>query len=55
GRDQAWNEQQARTTPLKRIGSPDDIAAAIEACATTLAFATGTTIQVDGGRHLGSA
>ncbi|OWW21181.1 SDR family NAD(P)-dependent oxidoreductase [Noviherbaspirillum denitrificans] len=55
GRDATFNEKQAATTPLKRIGSPDDIAAAIEACATTLKFVTGTTIQVDGGRHLGAA
>lgn len=55
GRDQAWSDKQARTTPLKRIGMPDDMAAAIEACATTLKFATGTTIRVDGGRHLGTA
>ncbi|HEY9281241.1 MAG TPA: SDR family oxidoreductase [Eoetvoesiella sp.] len=55
GRDQAWSDKQAATTPLKRIGMPDDMAAAIEACATTLKFATGTTIQVDGGRHLGAS
>lgn len=53
GRDAAWNDKQAATTPLKRIGQPDDIAAAVEACATTLLFSTGSTIQVDGGRHLG--
>lgn len=53
GRDAAWNDKQASTTPLKRIGQPDDIAAAVEACATTLLFSTGSTIQVDGGRHLG--
>jgi 3-oxoacyl-[acyl-carrier protein] reductase len=53
GRDAAFNERQASTTPLRRIGSPDDVAAAVEACATSLLFATGTTIQVDGGRHLG--
>lgn len=52
GRDQVWNDKQAATTPLKRIGAPDDVAAAIEACATTLAFSTGTVIQIDGGRHL---
>jgi 3-oxoacyl-[acyl-carrier protein] reductase len=55
GRDQAWNAKQASTTPLKRIGTPDDIAAAVEACATTLLFSTGTTIHVDGGRRLGTA
>jgi 3-oxoacyl-[acyl-carrier protein] reductase len=53
GRDAAWNDRQAATTPLKRIGEADDIAAAVEACATTLLFSTGTTIVVDGGRHLG--
>jgi 3-oxoacyl-[acyl-carrier protein] reductase len=53
GRDSAFNERQAGTTPLRRIGQPDDVAAAVEACATSLLFATGTTIQVDGGRHLG--
>lgn len=55
GRDQAWNDKQAATTPLKRIGTVDDIAAAVEACAISLKFATGTTIQVDGGRHLGAS
>lgn len=55
GRDQAWNAKQASTTPLKRIGTPDDIAAAVEVCATTLVFSTGTTIHVDGGRRLGMA
>lgn len=53
GRDASFNEKQAATTPLKRIGQADDVAAAVEACATTLLFSTGTTIQVDGGRHLG--
>jgi 3-oxoacyl-[acyl-carrier protein] reductase len=53
GRDAAWNDKQAATTPLKRIGQADDVAAAVEACATSLLFSTGTTIQVDGGRHLG--
>ena len=52
GRDKAWNDKQATTTPLKRLTSPDDVAQAVLACATTLAFSTGTVIQVDGGRHL---
>lgn len=55
GRDAAFNDKQASTTPLKRIGQPDDIAAAVEACATTLLFATGSVIRIDGGRHLGTA
>lgn len=53
GRDAAWNDKQAATTPLKRIGQPADVAAAVLACATSLAFATGATFVVDGGRHLG--
>lgn len=52
GRGADFNAKTAATTPLGRIGIPDDIAAAVEACATTLRFATGTRIVVDGGRHL---
>ena len=52
GRDAAWNDKAAAATPLKRLGTAEDVAAAIEACATSLRFATGTVIQVDGGRHL---
>jgi 3-oxoacyl-[acyl-carrier protein] reductase len=54
GRDAGFNDKQAATTPLQRVGQPDDIAAAVEACATTLLFTTGSVIQVDGGRHLGA-
>lgn len=53
GRGADFNERVAGTTPLGRIGTPDDIAAAIEACATHLTFTTGTTLVVDGGRRLG--
>ncbi|CAB3793896.1 SDR family NAD(P)-dependent oxidoreductase [Pararobbsia alpina] len=52
GRSADFNDKVANTTPLRRIGSPDDIAQAIEACATHLTFSTGTTIVVDGGRRL---
>lgn len=52
GRGAEFVAKTAATTPLGRIGLPDDVAAAIEACATTLQFATGTRIVVDGGRHL---
>jgi 3-oxoacyl-[acyl-carrier protein] reductase len=55
GRDKAWNEKTAASTPLRRVGTPDDIAAAVEACATTLTYATGTVIQIDGGRSLGAS
>jgi 3-oxoacyl-[acyl-carrier protein] reductase len=52
GRGADFNQKVASTTPLGRIGTPDDIAAAIEACATHLNFTTGTTLVVDGGRRL---
>jgi len=52
GRGDDFTEKAASTTPLRRIGEPDDIASAIVACATTLTFSTGTTIVVDGGRRL---
>ncbi|WP_206996080.1 SDR family NAD(P)-dependent oxidoreductase [Trinickia mobilis] len=53
GRSADFNDKVAGSTPLGRIGSPEDIAAAIEACATHLKFSTGVTIVVDGGRRLG--
>jgi 3-oxoacyl-[acyl-carrier protein] reductase len=52
GRGADFNEKMAATTPLRRVGSPQDVAAAVEALATTLRFVTGTRIVVDGGRHL---
>ena len=52
GRGADFNDKTASTTPLKRIGKADDIAAAILSCATHLTFSTGTTIFVDGGRSL---
>ena len=52
GRGAEFNDKAAAATPLKRIATPDDVAAAIEACATTLRFATGQVLVVDGGRSL---
>jgi 3-oxoacyl-[acyl-carrier protein] reductase len=52
GRGVDFNEKVAAATPLKRIGQPEEIAAAILACATHLTFSTGSTIVVDGGRAL---
>ena len=52
GRGADFNEKAAATIPLKRIGHVDDTASAIEACATTLRFATGSRFVVDGGRSL---
>jgi len=52
GRGEDFKNKMASTTPLGRIGRPDDVAATVEALATTLRFVTGTRIVVDGGRHL---
>jgi NAD(P)-dependent dehydrogenase (short-subunit alcohol dehydrogenase family) len=52
GRDHGAREKTAATTPLKRLCTPQDVAATVLACATTLRFSTGSVIQVDGGRHL---
>jgi 3-oxoacyl-[acyl-carrier protein] reductase len=52
GRGEDFKARMATTTPLGRIGKPEDVAATVEALATTLRFVTGTRIVVDGGRHL---
>jgi len=52
GRGADFNDKAAATIPLKRIGVVEDIASAIEACATTMRFATGSRFVVDGGRSL---
>lgn len=52
GRGSDFNAKAAASTPLKRVGRPEDVAAAIVACATQLRFATGQTFVVDGGRSL---
>ncbi|SIO54498.1 3-oxoacyl-[acyl-carrier protein] reductase [Bradyrhizobium erythrophlei] len=52
GRGADFNEKSSATTPLKRVATADDVAAAILSCATHLGFSTGMTITVDGGRSL---
>ena len=52
GRGTDFNEKVSASTPLRRIAEPDDIAAAITACATMLGYSTGHIIQVDGGRAI---
>lgn len=47
-----FNQKVASSTPLKRIATAEDIAAAITACWTHLGYSTGHIIQVDGGRAL---
>lgn len=48
----AFYDRMSQATPLKRIGTPDDIAYAVGACATTLRFTTGNTFVIDGGKTL---
>ena len=54
GRSESFNQKAASATPLRRVGEAEDVAQAILALTTSLAFATGTTLVVDGGRHLGA-
>ncbi len=51
GKDEAYLEQLARTVPLRRHGSPDDICDAVLYLLKS-DFVTGQIIYVDGGRHL---
>lgn len=52
GRGADFNARTGASLPLRRVGTVDDVAAAVQACATTLRYATGTRLVVDGGRHL---
>lgn len=52
GRDHASRLKASQTTPLQRLVTADDVARAVEAAITHLAFTTGSIIQVDAGRHL---
>lgn len=52
GRDAAFNERVARSIPLGRVASAEDVARAIAACATHLTYSTGSVVTVDGGRAL---
>jgi 2-hydroxycyclohexanecarboxyl-CoA dehydrogenase len=49
-------EKYARTMPMKRLGQPEDIAAAAAFLASEEAsYMTGQTISTNGGRYMGSA
>lgn len=52
GRGADFSQKVADATPLKRIGTREDIAKAIVACVICLPYSTGHIIQVDGGRAL---
>ena len=51
--DPAWSEAQRANTPLERLTTPDEVAAAVYTAAAHLTFSTGCIIPVDGGRALG--
>ncbi|MEZ0538106.1 SDR family NAD(P)-dependent oxidoreductase [Fibrella arboris] len=48
----AYLAKQVKATPMGRLATPDDVANAVLALATTLTFTTGSIIPVDGGRVL---
>ncbi|HKA43369.1 MAG TPA: pteridine reductase [Burkholderiales bacterium] len=55
--DEAWRDEVARQriinqTALKRIGEPDDIAAAVQFLVAEAPYVTGQVIAVDGGRSI---
>ena len=50
--DQRWRDEQLERTPLKRLASPNEVAAAVVAAVKNLTFTTGAIIAIDGGRPL---
>lgn len=52
GLDLSWRNEQMSRTPMKRLATPEDVADAVLAVATTLRYSTGCIIPVDGGRPL---
>jgi pteridine reductase len=50
--DAAAREQLVRTTPLKRLGTPDDVVGAVLYLLERGDYVTGTTLVVDGGRAI---
>ena len=48
-------DTQRSQTPLDRLATPADVAAAVSAAALHLPFTTGAILSVDGGRPLGAA
>ena len=50
--DAEERERLARATPLRRIGTPGDVASALLYLLEGGDFVTGETLVVDGGRHI---
>ena len=52
GRPERFFEKTIAATPLGRLASPAEVATAVICAARLLTATTGTTLYVDGGRHL---
>jgi 3-oxoacyl-[acyl-carrier protein] reductase len=50
--DQRWRDEQLERTPLKRLASPVEVAAAVVVVVKNLTFTSGSIIAIDGGRPL---
>ena len=49
----AWEEIQRTSSPMRRAGTPEEMAgAALLLCSEAGSFITGVDLQVTGGRHL---
>lgn len=48
-------DAQREATPLRRLATADDVAAAVSAVVNDLPFTTGSIVTVDGGRPLGTS
>ena len=45
--------QAALSTPMRRVGQPEEVAAAVVwLCSDQATFITGVTLPIDGGHHL---
>ena len=50
--DEVSRQRIISHTPLRREGTPDDIARAVQFLIEDAPYVTGETINVDGGRHV---
>lgn len=50
--DPGWRDDQLARTPLGRLATPEEVAAAVVAVVRSLPFTTGSVLPVDGGRPL---
>jgi 3-oxoacyl-[acyl-carrier protein] reductase len=50
--DPEWRDSQAARTPMGRLATPEEVAAAVIAAVRDLTFTTGCVLSVDGGRPL---